>query len=407
MFFKKKQPKEPEYMNISFVYSQVSRLIDEAARAQGVKEKDLPHLRMAPVHGESRTADCPFCGRKMKMNLKVTNNVFRCPACGEEGNSRTLYASKMGVSTKEAGIQLKQIYEGFTPEAIAKLDIPTNVEENTAEAAPIGLRDFTYRELLKASSLSNKHRNNLKKRGLTDEEIEKTLFKTLPTIGVHTIACKCLGDSGVQTELSKYKWSIPGFYFDPKFDGWMFIRRKSPMLVPVVNHNGQISQFEMRNNDLPKDATEAQKEKFKRYTKFSSAEEQNGVSVSGLENIHYAGFDFESETTPKTVTLTEGALKATVASILSGGKPFVALLGVNAQGHLQEEMEWLKAHGTETIILAFDMDYIDNDNVKDALQKAIKTIKDAGLVPKQITWDKRYKGIDDYLASLRRAKLEG
>lgn len=401
MFFRKK---EPEYMNISFVYSQVSRLVDETARSQGRTE---PHLRMGSVHGDSRSADCPFCGRKMKANLKLSKNLFRCAACAADGNSRTLYAKVMGVSNTEAGEQLKKIYEGFTPDAIAKLNIPTDIEENPVQAAPIGLRDFTYRELLKESSLSRKHRNNLKKRGLTDEEIDKTLFKTLPTIGVHTIASHCIDDSGVGVEMAKHQWSIPGFYFDTDFDGWMFIRRKSPMLVPVVDHDGKISQFEMRLNDLPKDATEAQKEKFQRYKKFSSGDEKGGVSVSGLENIHFAGFDFGSPTTPETVTLTEGALKATMASILSGGKPFIAILGVNAQGHLAEECKWLKDHGTKTVNLAFDMDYLDNPNVKDALTKAVKTINDAGLQVKQLTWDRRFKGIDDYLASLRKAKLEG
>ena len=162
--------------------------------------------------------------------------------------------------------------------------------------------------------------------------------------------------------------------------------------------------FELRSNDLPKNASERAKEKFTRYKRFSSSEEKYGVSTSGGDSIHHAGFDFESETTPKVVTLTEGALKATVASILAGNKPFIALLGVKNQSQLPDECRWLKEHGTERINIAFDMDYKTNEVVKQALNDAIQTILAAGLTVNHQPWPPEYKGVDDYLAARRAYK---
>ena len=392
--------KDPEYLNIQFAYSEVAKLVDASAPTGRA-----PHLSMGKVGRTGQVVDCPFCGGKMKMNLLLSTNQFRCAKCDEDGNSVTLFAKIAGIDNKKAYAELKNRYKGLPSDLKAKFSVPTNfAEEDMLDLAPIGIRDFAYRELLKSSTLSEKHRANLRKRGLTDEEIDSTMFKTLPCIGIKTIAEKCIVDSGISQIITDKKWGIPGFYWDEKDGCYMFLRRKAPMLVPVVNREGKISMFELRSNDLPKNASERAKEKFTRYKRFSSSEEKYGVSTSGGDSIHHAGFDFESETTPKVVTLTEGALKATVASILAGNKPFIALLGVQNQSQLPDECRWLKEHGTERINIAFDMDYKTNEVVKQALNDAIQTILAAGLTVNHQPWPPEYKGVDDYLAARRAYK---
>ena len=103
-------------------------------------------------------------------------------------------------------------------------------------------------------------------------------------------------------------------------------------------------------------------------------------------------------TVPKTVCLTEGPLKADVASELSG-KCFIAIPGVNACGHLKEELEFLKEQGCEKIELYFDMDYLTNEYVDKAIKRIGKMILNAGFKAEQKIWDPAFKGIDDWYLS--------
>ena len=101
--------------------------------------------------------------------------------------------------------------------------------------------------------------------------------------------------------------------------------------------------------------------------------------------------------------MTEGCLKADVASALSDDWPFIAVLGVNNQRMLEDAFKLLKRkYQTEEIILAFDQDYENNENVEKALMDARQKILDAGLSIYDCQWHDEYekygiKGIDDLL----------
>lgn len=60
--------------------------------------------------------------------------------------------------------------------------------------------------------------------------------------------------------------------------------------------------------------------------------------------------------------------------------------------------------GIKKIMVAFDMDATVNDNVRKAKDRVIETGCDAGFDMTPITWDPRYKGIDDLLYAVKKKR---
>ena len=104
------------------------------------------------------------------------------------------------------------------------------------------------------------------------------------------------------------------------------------------------------------------------------------------------------------INLTEGALKADVASALSG-KPFMGITGVNNISQLGSELSYLHGYGARKVNVSLDMDYREKTEVKKAMEKIIEIIKKEGYEYHVVTWDETYKGVDDYL--LARVKARG
>ena len=158
--------------------------------------------------------------------------------------------------------------------------------------------------------------------------------------------------------------------------------------------------MQIRFDPLPENAPEEEKDRYHRYAWFSSAGWKQGCSVRGVSQIHFAGFSSEEEQTPETVGLTEGALKADVASAISG-KPFIALIGVGNQEQLPSVLGYLKDHGTKRISVFVDMDLYENAHVASALKGIEEKVTLSGLEFAAWSWDRNYKGIDDWLLECR------
>ena len=382
MFFKKKEKQEKPVIPVSLAFMQYPDIFD-AKRIQP-NRKDF-------------YVDCPFCGRPHKLNVSNKGNVWRCAACGKSGNAISLVSELEHISGSDAYKKLLAIYNGEPVEVKQKLAAAAEKDPDERNMAPLGVRNTAYEIMLNETVLGRKHKKALMKRGLSEEQINAFQFKSVPIVGSYAIAQKAIVESGIHsTSISRqYNWGIPGFYGIG--DNAHIIRMDSGILIPVRWWNGEISCFQVRYDDLPEDATDKQRENFQRYKYFSSAGRKYGIGCSDIENIHFVGFDYGSDTTPETVNLTEGALKADVASALSGDKPFIAVLGVNMQARIPEVMEYLKEHGTKKINIMFDMDYQDKPEVAKALKSLCEKIDASGLEWKQITWSKQYKGIDDFL----------
>lgn len=270
--------------------------------------------------------------------------------------------------------------------------------KETIKPSHILWRDTLYYWTMQNLGIDNKTKENLEKRGLPAEvAFEKygirSFDKNKLEQGFYNALKKLSSIDGAYfSELDgKKKVSIPGFYKEN--NKILCAENKNSYLIPIINEYGFISGYQIRHLNGKV-----------RYTFFSSGDKEGGCPFSGCENIHHVGFEItEDKKAPKTINLTEGCLKADIAHYLSG-KPYIAIMGITNQGQLKKELEVLKAKGTKTINLCFDMDYKTKKGVKMALENIKKIIKKCKLDYRIIDWDDKYKGIDDYLLSLKGKK---
>lgn len=348
-------------------------------------ECDMPSEKRFRAPGGSFDIDCPFCGSKRKFNVNPRKNVARCNKCsGDSGyNTVTLHAALTGLSTKEAYKDLLKRWNGLPSDTKVELKKRKEAAESVEEImpAPIKVRDIVYRRLLSQLDLSKKHREDLIKRGLNDEEIEKGMYKTVPVCGLHSLAAHAI--RGI--EFGKNQ-GVPGFVSvdDPKK---VLLRpRKNGYFVPVLTKEGLISGMQIRYDNLKPTASEREREMYKKYSWYSSSEKDTGCGVTGCENIHFAG---DWSKTPKVCSLTEGVLKANIAAYLSGD-PYLGLVGVNNVGQLERTLAALQKEGLESVYIYVDMDYRDKHEVKNALTSIKKVINRSG----NVTYDADGKGFN-------------
>lgn len=375
-------------------------------------------LKDVPKKKSSKGYDicCPFCekittpDKKFKYSIDIYKNVGHCMRCGAGHGVLGLHAALRGLaSSEEAKKDLDRRFQGLGSDA--KLIISQNKEKIKKERAemlnpaPIEIRDEVYRKLWEELTLSDAHKMDLIKRGLTDKEIDGN-YKTVPVIGFSYLAQKCI-DQKTMKYLYENHMGIPGFYniFNA---GRSFVSLDSGYLIRVFDEKRRISGFQIRFDKLPKDAPEEKKEKWAKYKWLTSSGMQEGCSVSGIENIHHAG---DWSKVPENVVLTEGVLKSDIASILWGKAkrvnrqmPFLGLVGVNNYNNLENELKDLKTRGLKSVAIAVDMDYREKPQVDACLKKIEGMVSNAGLSMVTLEWnDNMGKGIDDFLLNKLRA----
>lgn len=363
---------------------------------ENYQETELRAKRMSSI----TIRNCPFCGGQWKLNVNAEKGVYRCAKCGESGNATKLNAKLRGITYAESDKQLKAATSSNKPvkkfEAIASKEL---------HVASLERRDAIYRSIIKHGICSNEQALDLERRGLGEDQYH--WYATVVEGLNNNFSVWCRGETQGFIENGKV-CGIPGLYGkvakdevgnEVTSDIKLNLPKKLGYLIPVISHKGTkpaISCMQIRHLDGKA-----------RYTFFTSGDDslQNGTSVNECNKIHYTRNFWQNGkfVVPTTVNLTEGALKADVASVLSG-QPFIAILGVNNVRDLPQELNYLKAHGCKKINICFDMDYEKNKYVAKALDEIILIIKKSGLVPRKIVWNKKYKGIDDYLLSVSRGE---
>lgn len=378
-----------------------------------VIEQDLPNIKK---HKSSSGFDinCPFCGKKKKMNINPNKNLARCNACGNGFNSLTLHAALCGVDNKTAYKDLWNRYNKLPSNLKTKID-EVKISEPEIKTMPLEMRDKIYRLFLSKLKLSSEHKKSLMDRGLSEKKINDLCYRDTP---LTELDCSFILDNPeINDYIRKHKsYGIAGLFdlqSKPKC-----VARKPGILIPVIVKKpitGDLS--ESHDEDLISGLQVRYDEGEPRYAYYTSLEKKGGIGFTGCYNLHMrlpdSLFDdqkwrFVRKTLPK-VALTEGCLKADVASFLTRHDfPFIAVLGVANQKYITSACKFLKEYyRTEEIVLMFDEDYVDNKNVKDSLIKAKEKIKSAGLKVSEYHWAKEYKelnikGIDDFLLYKRK-----
>ena len=323
----------------------------------------------------SYNIQCPCCDenpRKKHLNINLEKDVFRCPRCGFSGGMFDLYAYYSGVDRRKAreALLARLNIQDSDPHVTQMRRKPKQREIIECPITDIDTRDDTYRALLDKLSLASDHKENLLARGLTEEEIIRHGYKTMPVAGNAILAKQLLSEG-------KYLAGVPGFYHD-KDGRWSFVHEKRGILIPARDTNGKIQGLQIRMDNASK----------RKFRWISSIGKQDGTKAECW--THLAGKP------QKTVILTEGPLKADIIHQLTGDT-VLAVPGVNSLTHLEEALVYLKEQGTCHIMTAFDMDYLSNPNVENGYFRLQEVLSKVGIQYGTYLWDPQYKGLDDYV----------
>lgn len=332
---------------------------------------DLP---IPPSGQSSYYVSCPCCDenpRKKHLNINLVKDVFRCPRCGVSGGMFDLYSLYTGIPRDKVYNTLAERLD--SPVVLEQIKRREPLQLPRVQEYPltdIETRNATYAALLSKLTLAQDHRENLRGRGLTDDNIEKYGYKTTPAFGMERIANK------LQSE-GLYLSGVPGFY-RTKQDAWTFVSDCRGILIPVRDIQGRIQGLQIRRDNVKK----------RKFRWFSSADRRDGCRAESW--THLAG------NVRGKILLTEGPMKADVIHTLTG-VTVLAVPGVNALAQLEKTLEQMRAKGLREIKTAFDMDLRTNPHVQEAYQKLLELLKNMGFRYGTYLWDENYKGLDDYL----------
>jgi len=381
----------------------------------------ITNIRYTNAAGD-KDVDCPFCGKKGKLNLNKKKNCFRCNSCAVQGGMLSLYTLYNGMSddrygrAKAVSVINEALYGEDKEKQVAAKRAANERRVTTAKTATEEPRRAsretihqTYSMLLASLSLGEVHQQQLQSRGLKKEDMDRFNYKSVPAYGLKKL-CKELLDVGCVLE------GVPGFYID-KQGKWTVRLDSAGLIIPVCGIDRKIDALLIRQDKPFND---------RKYIWLTSNGLPKGVKLKAP--LHFVG-DPEA----KKVFITEGALKGTVAHSITG-YTFICVPGVNNLNGLDEWLKFLKKTGTEIIVEAYDMDkfspcekcqkaectYDENKkecnkhshrtylNVSAAQRKLRELIEANGYVCNSARWKNQdLKGIDDYYLYRWKQSQEG
>lgn len=237
------------------------------------------------------------------------------------------------------------------------------------QRADPGRRNAVYRSLLALLRLSPDHRRALEDRGLSAATIRRLEFRTLPPWDRQGLAAVLWRKHGSLCE------GVPGWC---RRGGHPFLAGAAGLLIPIVDSSGHLVACRVRADDASDDP---------RYSWLSS-------SSDGGPSAEAAPYWCSRPGSSGLVRLTEGELKAAVATELSG-IPTVSIPGVTLWPRALDLLEQL---GATEVLISFDADWRTNPSVARSLLQARAALVALGLPVSFEVWPPEHgKGIDDVL----------
>ena len=389
----------------------------------GLNVKSIPMLSIvellgiehkAPVAG---TVDCrcPFCNSSgYKLHVELSEGMFRCNRCGTNGGKLSLYTL-----VQYGRPYTKELRDDVLPKLFADLGLDN--ESASRYKATVQIPQSTpYTELsdtdmdermtkifnLPILALSEKDREKLLKRGLTEITIQHNKYRSvdyacirehIPQLLRHR--CKAENWTVIKNENDVLKKvpmeqflcfltlgeqakrkginliGIPGaFSFStPKGKVWG-LRLYEGILIPIRNNAGQIVAAQVRTENADC-----------KYMLLSSRGLQDGRT--GKSRIHYPLANHEGKRKDSdSMVITEGPLKADVYCALSDHRhKAMALIGVNSTADLAGEIQ--ANPEIRQFYDCFDADKLVNMAVMAGVEKIKKTIKEENRKVSSVYWD--------------------
>jgi hypothetical protein len=249
-----------------------------------------------------------------------------------------------------------------------------------------------YTGLLHILDLTPAYRKNLRSRGLSDDEIDRGAYCTLPLQGRSKIASRLVEWFG------DYICSrVPGLICKRGNRGDYWTLAGSPgMVIPVRDLDHSICGLVIRSDDAAGP---------NRYRWFSSKSSQGpGAKPICHVPLHECqsnpGHDIDNT---EVIRITEGQLKSDVATALSG----VLTIGLPGCSQWRLALPVLQQLSPKAVYLAWDADARVNSVVAKSLDNAARGLREAGFRVRIETWPSRYgKGIDDVLSAGHQPTVE-
>lgn len=495
--------------NLQSKYAELEKKLGGALRETDMIDTDYKDPKHPVYWLEFYGAHCPICGGTHWCMINVTGTKV---VCQRQANNHPFQAT---------GGYMYYLDKNFK----VSFDVSKQKPLITHPKAKPEILDMFYRAVMLCYPLCDRHRENLHKRGMTDEMINlrgKRAFGTYyptkkdkdgnvvdyfsqakiePSRNGRPVKIISLWNGmldNLKTETGNPKFThdywlgVPGFYnVEYPYNGKTYqIPKFAPkvfgMLVPFYNEYNQIIGMQSRVDHVKekaeiinssvlggklkvdfnsytrkykvllysaigkKEATviaegkvpvdqnvvnldyAGMKYAFKmqkggKYFWVSSAKQKDGAKsqspVSVVYNPEIASLDptkvdpktgkptelDQIETyskKPKAVWLTEGGLKAIIATDYLPmrfnqqqldviGRDFLAVGGVSQYSHF---LPMLKKLNVTSVTTAYDMDFQENQQVKDNYRKLLKMLKQHGYKVRFANWDlSKAKGIDDAL----------
>ena len=400
--------------------------IDDVARLHGITAKEK---------GGEFFATCPFCGdTRGKFSYFIRKgkkeNLYHCWACDAGGTAIDLHInlSPCGEYSGMDGYKraIKDIFKALKGDSSfeeyhSRSEEAASRTEESIDKASDGQCSAVYFAMLKVLKLEDSHRDNLKKRGFSDEDIKRFLFRSVPKDS-RTI-CRALIKKGYNLE------GVPGFFQNKRGDWCMALpgakedgkwQTDTGYFCPVFDgEENLILGMQIRVDNPRKDSG--------KYVWFSSAGKKCGVSSGSLASY----LPGENE---KVIMIVEGILKSIAVYTLLDCK--VTVIGIPGVKIIKSAESYLdrfalkglvyEAYDMDKVYLAEDSDYLDAfeknpddeaipEEIRHRMKKAKRISEDAaalrqmvsdrGLPVRPLTWDFTkeklwkgdLKGPDDFL----------
>lgn len=242
------------------------------------------------------------------------------------------------------------------------------------EMIPESCLDHVYRKLLAQFPPNAKHATMLRDRGL-----ESFNYGSLPFDEFERESAAFQ----IANVLPNRLWldRTPGFYRTQMGGNHWSIAGQPGLLIPIRNAKGYIVGMQIRKNEGDP-----------RYSFLSSRGMLSGTGSGSPVHVRRGNYN-------KTCIITEGPLKADYVH-QTGGQNVIAVPGVN---NIRGVLPALKEMGVTEAIVAYDMDWKTNKQVKAARSRLMQMLWCEGYRVSSFSWDPTYKGIDDAM----REEVEG
>lgn len=317
------------------------------------------------------THRCVVCGRPKTCSVSGDGAVVWCKSIASET------PSKSGIADGWL-----HFLDDANRTTVKSWNLPAIPLATRAGAADV--LDAVYHELLSLFALEPRHRANLEARGLSADQIEQGLYRSLPPRSRHEEGERlaALFNDGQLAQ-------VPGL-FQRESHGrrWWTIGGQAGMLCPVRDLHARIVGLKIRLDEA--------QAKGGRYRYLSSS--SHGGAKADLV-VHVPSW-VEPWGAP-VLRITEGELKADVASALLNS----AVIGIPGVKSWPLGRDAAIALRPARVLVAMDMDRRSNPDVGAAQEQLVRSLRAAGLQVGAESWDPQYKGIDDALIAKRRGAV--